>query len=70
MCCISFGDQQATKGIILVASPFGLLAVEYGSDVLQGIVHEVEMLFYFHFILRQDVIINMRVGVGSVGSHR
>ena len=36
-----------------------LLLVEDGSDILQGIVHEAEMLFYFHSVFlpachRQD----------------
>ena len=47
---ISFFRDRTSEGSILVAGLLFLLTVEDGSDVLQGIVHEVEMLFYFHSV--------------------
>lgn len=41
---VSFCSEKGAKGSIFIASPPHLLSVEDGSDVLQGIVHEVKML--------------------------
>ena len=48
---VSFCRKHASEGSVLVAGPSCLLTVKNGGDILQGVMHEAEMLFYFPPVL-------------------